>query len=238
MVLTVIAYIVSFLFNYIHNAGSGFTALRWIYKNNPNKTNLFSLIVSLSPVGYLFTQDINSNVSTWLLANTLFALFYNKISNKYKSVYICLASMILMFFIPEIVIKICQQYNLDQAKWLLYFEYKMRGIYSFSLGIMIYFIKPALDKLKNKYSLTSIANFGSLFATVALLYGFYKYTDWNTVYIMLFVTMIIVCQMLHENIAFVNKIWSRLGKYSYAFFMCTFRLFTIYVTYLITHLLL
>lgn len=102
--------------------------------------------------------------------------------------------MIVMLLIRDTVLISCKIIGFDQAKWLHYFELKLRGIYCFSIGMVIYCLKPFLEIIKKDYS---DATCGSLFVSAALLYGFYKYDNWNTVYIMLLVTIIIrqlVCE--------------------------------------------
>jgi len=219
MPLAIIAYIVGYSFNYINNAGDMFMNLRWNYKNNPAQTNIFSVIISLTPICFLFTQNINSYVGDYFLVNILYALFYKRINSKQRIICVCLICMSLMLLIPEIVIGLCQYFDLEESKWLHYFEVKIRGIYCFSIGMVIFAFKPTLENIKNRCcNIIGVANCGSFFACVALLYGFYKYNNWNTVYIMLLVTIIIFCQILHENIIIVNKLWSKIGKYSYAFY--------------------
>lgn len=193
--------------------------MSWFYKNNPNHTNFFSIIVSLTPVCFLFSQNINSFVGTYFLVNILYALFYKKIDSKQKTICVCLISMIVMLLIRDTVLISCKIIGFDQAKWLHYFELKWRGIYCFSIGMVIYCLKPHLEIIKKDYpDATCVATCGSLFASVALIYGFYKYDNWNTVYIMLLVTIIIISQIVRENRLFVNKIVSTIGKYSYAFY--------------------
>lgn len=192
--------------------------LSWFYKNNPSQTNIFSLIVSLSPISFLFINNVDGYVACYFLTNILYALLHKKL-NKSKTVCACLICMIFMFIIPEIVIQVCSYLGVEHLKWISFFEGKMRAIYCFLIGMVLYSILPALERIKaHCANIVCIANLGTLLACIALFFGFYNYPNLNTIYVIGWITIIIICQLLHKNILLVNKVWGKIGKNSWAFY--------------------
>lgn len=220
MPLAIFTYIVSFLFNFVVTESELFNSLTWFYKNRTDKNLIVSIIVSLTPFSFISTQEINSYVGMYFLVNILFYLYLSKIVNKkIESVTMCAVSIVVMYLISVFVPFLTRRLLLNESLWIHFFETKIRAVYSFMIGIVLYNYEPFFKSLGRKDKQISNCVHACMASIItAILYGCWYYDRWNTVSIMLLVSLVIACNMIMQSKVFVNKVFASIGRYSYAFY--------------------